>query len=110
MVSRRSIVENRSDASKRSIVENRSDASKSIFVSRRMSYICTTCMTNELTFLRGLRLSQLRAAAMLFYGYRLHDTIHQVKGVHMHWVIFGMESEYQALGTNYKIRQSHIAK
>ena len=45
------------------------------------------------------RLAQLRDVAILSYRYRWHDTIHQVIGVYMHWVILVMELEYQALGT-----------
>ena len=57
-------------------------------------------MTNELTMLlRDHRLAPIRDAAILSYGYRWHNTIHQVIGVYMHWVILGMELEYQALGT-----------
>ena len=65
-------------------------------------------MTNELTMLlsdHGLAI--IRDAAILSYGYRWHNTIHQAIGVYMHWVILGMELEYQALGyinrLNYKI-------
>ena len=58
-------------------------------------------MTNELTMLlSGHGLAQIRDAAILSYGYRWHNTIHQAIGVYMHWVILGMELEYQALGYN----------
>ena len=58
-------------------------------------------MINELTILlRGCGLAQLKDAAILSYGYRWHNTIHQAIGVYMHWVILGMELEYQALGYN----------
>ena len=65
-------------------------------------------MTSELTMLlSGRGLAQIRDAAILSYGYRLHNTIHQAIGVHMHWVILGMELEYQALGyiATHSIRQ-----
>ena len=56
-------------------------------------------MTNELTMiLSGCGLAQIRDVAILSYGYRWHNTTHQVISVYMHWVILGMELEYQALG------------
>ena len=49
-------------------------------------------MTNELTMrLSGRGLAQIRDAAILSYGYRWHNTIHQAIGVYMHWVILGMD-------------------
>ena len=47
---------------------------------------------------RANGLAQTRDAAILSYGYRWHNTIHQAVGVYMHWVILRMELEYQALG------------
>ena len=56
-------------------------------------------MITKLTMLlSGRGLIQIRDAAILSYIYRWHNTIHQAIGVYMHWVILGMELEYQALG------------
>ena len=58
-------------------------------------------MTNELTMLLcGHEFAQIRDAAILSYVYRWHNTINQATGVYMHWVILGMDLEYQALGYN----------
>ena len=55
-------------------------------------------MINELAMLLiGRGLAQIRDAAFLSYLQRLAPTIHQEIGVYMHWVILGMELEYQAL-------------
>ena len=57
-------------------------------------------------WLNGRGFALLRDAAILFL-YRWHNTIHQAISIYLHWVILGMELEYQALGTrqqmNYKI-------
>ena len=48
--------------------------------------------------LNGRGLTQIRDAAICLKDID-DNTIHQAIGVIMHWVILGMELEYEALGT-----------
>ena len=61
-------------------------------------------MTNKLTILlSGRGLAQIKDTTILSYISRRHNTIHQQAiGIYIHWVILGMELEYEALGYTNK--------